>query len=542
MTQPILQTHEAKLHLYYPSLDVYWALADLLINQADGYLETSVEIDGETWDVRLNYSDSGIAPRPSDSIDRETVYEFDLTAHGYGQRKLSTNFSPRWDGLATPDGDHIDTVWDHMDHEGVDGHVQASNLDVGELPHLIARFLVELAGAADYDWNQPLDPGGGRIYELERYLRLNADQNKKLIGETGIMQRLMMLLAEEQGTQAEYAVDNEGRVGHYHALQMHSADVAAVFPRHRPFGRQLKSYLPREADAFDADDALYHPKVGALFRKSLSDFTIDWDDRDDLVRELDETVLNALAWSDVPLDVGRGEGEGGGNAVFVPDDHFDVEPRVGSVPIYPDPTPELEARQESVIAWALGEMTHSDRDVLETLAADGGQHKDDLRDATGWSESTLYRVLQRLEGAIESQQGHFRFASRKFRQEVAALIEQWEDVRDSIVAKAERLTDYEIRSRSSSSFERWLAEYGAEFVDAARSDDRPRRRRRPVIRIDTVLSTLKSPDVPQLSAVVSDMIAAWTDDYRDIDMILDAVVEVDLVEEDGYRAPVSLLA
>lgn len=546
MTQPDLATHELKFSAWYTAdgphdgLAPYWALSDLLINHADGFVETAAEIDGEAWDIRLNYSRSGIAPRESDDVARDTLYEFDLTATGYSQRKVHVNFSPRFPGMAQPSGEPIKTPWMHFDDvdAGVDAQVQGSNLDVDEYLPLVNRFLQELAVAADYSLHHGHfdEPFGGRIQEIERYLRLNYEQSKKLVGDTGVLQRLMMLLAEERGAKAELAIDNEGRVGKYRALQLHSEDVGAIFPRHTAaWGRQVKSYLVREDDAFDADDALYHPKVGALYRKSLSTRTVDWDDRHDVVRELDETVLSLLSWSTIPLDVGDGSGEGGGTTVFVPDDHFDVQPRAQTLPIAPDPTPELEARQESILLWALGQITStdSDRDVAEALA-DGGMHRHDLAEETGWSMSTLYRALQRFEGAIESENGHFRFASRQLARDVTALIQRVEDTKATVLSQAERLLDVEIRSNSNSAFERWLAQYGAEFVGADVDGGG-----QPVVRIDTVLTKLKSVDRPHVRDVLREMVAAWRDDYRDPQTILDARVEVDLVTEPDFRTVVS---
>jgi hypothetical protein len=531
MTQPELQTHEAKVRLFYEPLSIYWALSDLLHNYADGYAETTAMIDGEQWDIRINFSDSGIAPRPSDDITRETVREFDLTGLGRGERKLSVNFSPRWDGLETPDGDPVDTPWQFMDRQGVDAFTQGSNILLDAYPGLVARFVAEIGDEIDHNWNQPFNPFGGQIVEVERYLRLHREMNKKLVGKTGVFQRLMMCLAEQPGTQAELSIDNEDVVGKYRAIQLYSEDVAEVFQRHTAaWGRQIKSYLPRHPEAHDEEDPLYHPKVAALFRNSLSPGSVDWEQRDELLSELDESVLNVLSWSDVPTDVGGGTGVG--TTVFVADDHFESKARFNPLTIYPDPTPELEAKQESILMWALQQVneTKSDRDIVEALADGGGRmHREDLADATGWSMSTLYRALQRLEGAIESRNGHFRFSSRQLYEEIDAIVSRLEEHWTTAKSQAERLLDVEIRSKSNSSFERFLAKYGAEFIDQAEGG-------RPVIRIGTVLSMLKSTDAPRVEAVLDELKRAWRNDRRNIDDIRGAVIEADLVTRDGYQA------
>jgi hypothetical protein len=282
-------------------------------------------------------------------------------------------------------------------------------------------------------------------------------------------------------------------------------------------------------EAHEPDDPLHHPKVGAMFKKANSDRSVQWDDRDELLRELDETVLNVLAWSDIPTDVGAGTG--GGTTLFIADDHFDAHARDSQATIYPDPMPELEAKQESILVWALGQIAPetSDHDVVEAVAADGGMHREQLAEKTGWSMSTLYRVIDRLDGAIESRNGHFRFASRELKRDFEALLRRVGDFKHHITSRAERLLNAEIRSKSNSSFERFLAKYGAEFVDRGQVQA-------PVIRIGTVLRKLKSPDLPHIQDVIDELMSAWRNDQRDPDYIRGATLEADLLSEDGYRA------
>lgn len=538
MSQPQLQTHEAKFYLDYSAdrdgLAPYWALGDLLINHCDGFAETEVEINGEQWEFQLSYAQSGIAPRPQDDVQRDTLYEWDLSFQGRSQRGGSVNFSPRYPEMQTPDGEQISTPWQHYDRDaGVNAHVQGSNLELSEYLWLIPRALQELAVAADYDLYQYFsEPFTGRIYELERYARITAEQNKKLIQQGGIFQKMIILLADQEGSKAEYSVDNEDRVGKRHAVMLRPADAAELFPQHQAFGRQIKSYLTKNPKHFDDDDALYHPKVGTLFRKSLSGGTIDWSQRDQLLRELDETVLNTLAWSDVPIDVGGGAGS---NTVFVADHHFDAQARDDDLPIYQDPTPELEAKQEALLVSTLRDLTSSDIDIVETLAADGGQDMDELEEETGWSQSTIYRAIKRLGGVLESEEGHVRFASRKLAQEVRAIVESVEYQLESAADRVSELLDYEVRQAASSAFDRWLSEYAAEFVPPEKSD-----RDRPVVRIDTILSKFKSSSGPLLSDAIEQMLDAWNQDGRDVRELGDAILEV-TVDGEKLSAPVTAL-
>lgn len=88
MTQAAPVTHEVDAWLYYgpvhagqsrstdyDGLDLYHAMADPCLNECDGYHEvTDVDIDGESRDLRLNYSRSGITSRPSAPIDADSLY------------------------------------------------------------------------------------------------------------------------------------------------------------------------------------------------------------------------------------------------------------------------------------------------------------------------------------------------------------------------------------------------------------------------------------------------------------------------------------
>ncbi|MBX0324545.1 winged helix-turn-helix domain-containing protein [Halomicroarcula sp. F13] len=57
-------------------------------------------------------------------------------------------------------------------------------------------------------------------------------------------------------------------------------------------------------------------------------------------------------------------------------------------------------------------MTPADQSMAETLATDGGMRAEQLADATDTSQSTVYRMLQRLEGIVTSDDGHVRSTFR----------------------------------------------------------------------------------------------------------------------------------
>ncbi|MDG5777293.1 hypothetical protein VB773_09130 [Haloarculaceae archaeon H-GB2-1] len=151
MTQVEPATHELDAWLYYgpvdggqsqatdyDGIDFYYASADLCINECDGFHEIEgVDVDGESADLRLNYSGSGIAPRASDPIDADTLYEFDFHFDGEGERKANFNVSPRFEMMHTPSGESLSFPFHHTPADsGVTVHVESSNIAVDRLPEL----------------------------------------------------------------------------------------------------------------------------------------------------------------------------------------------------------------------------------------------------------------------------------------------------------------------------------------------------------------------------------------------------------------------
>jgi len=523
MTQVDPQTHEASAYLNYAAgdgedydgLQPYFALSDLCINEFDGYHELEgVEIDGDVWDVRLNYSKSGIRPRPSDPVGGDVFYEFDVHLIGPGQAKVSFNLSPRYEEMHGPDGDSISLPWQHVDpDEGICVYAQGSNIEIDRYPGLLARAIFEIADVAEIGFYHGYfdQPFSGRITDLERYVRITRPMNEKLIGNDGVMNRLAMHLSGVDGTKGSYKWDNEKVRGHHHVLR-HGSTAANELVAHHKLGGQIKSYLPEHPEQFDENDPLFHPKVGAKFVSGRSRTgAVDWSDRREVVQEIDERLLSILTWADIPTSAG--------GTTYVSDDHFGAHPAADPVPIHSDPLPRLEAEQEHLLVNCLRDMTDSDETIVQEISADGGTHARDLSESTGLSLSTIYRCLERLDGVLESDNGHVQFVTKKLRQEVRTLFDSVQDHLESAADRVASLVDMDARQSASSAFDRWLKKYGAEFDAPAGDDDSP------TIRIDTVLSRNKSTSQPMLSDAIDEMLSAWDRDGRDVRDLRDAIVK-----------------
>jgi len=534
VTQVAPQNHEAECWLYYAptdlgesqtvdynGLDPYWALSNLLINEFDGYYELETEINGEPVTIRFTYSKSGFTPRPSDDISGDRLYEFEINVQGRGRRKCDYNVSPRYPGILNSDGEETTTAFDHTEpDEGVSIHCQPSNMDLDELPEILARAVFELSDAAEVGlYHGYFDaPFGGRVSALERYVRITRSMNEKLIGTGGVMDRLAMLLSDIGGTKGMHKWDNERERGYHHVIRHGSTSASELVSQHR-LGGQLKSYLPEHPEEFEPDDPLYHPKVGTKFVSGRTDAgSVDWADRHEIVQELDERLLSILSWADVPVEAG--------GTTFVADDHFGAHAVADPVPLHSDPLPQLEAQQEHLLLTCLRDMTPSDEDIIETITADGGTHARDLADETGLSLSTIYRCLDRMEGVLTSDNGHVRFVTDRLRREVRALFDSVENRIETAADRMAEIVDYDVRQSASSAFDRWLAKYAAEFEPPETEGERP------AVRIDTALSALKFTDRPMLEIVLDEMGTAWQRDGRSISQLRDAIVEVNV---DGSR-------
>jgi hypothetical protein len=517
------QIHEVDAFLWYADngLSPYWAVGSLLINEFDGHAEVTTEIDGEVWVVQLGYSKSGIAPRPSDPVDSEVLYDYELHLEGPNEAKAHYQIRARFDEMRGPDGETRSIPW--RGGEGIDVHTQSSNIALDALPRLLRHGLDVLAEEAGTDLNpsyfRRVLPDSS-ISTLELYVRLRRGYAKKLVRTDGIMYRLMHLLADQEGTQWTYSADNEDIVGKRHAMDLDPASVAELGPDHSA-GVRLKCYHPKHVRSEESDDdPLSSPKFGVAFHRSIDGEARRWRDRDDLLRELEETLINVLQWADIPAEPDQ--------TCYVEDDHFTVEASEREIADLADPTPALEAEQESLLLSVLGELTPTAREATKALATDGGEmHYQDLADETGASISTIYRVLDQLGDAVESDHGVVKFTSEKIRQEIIGLVNRLDEVVGSTAERVAHLANIDLRSRAGSALEKWMARYGVEFVEQDHTGG--------TVRIETVLSTFKSSSNPTLEEVLEEGIDAWTNSGRDPRDFLNLQFEAADIQGSGYR-------
>lgn len=503
--------HECEGNLIFTAngLSPYWVISKLIYNKFEGYGEVDVELEGTDWTVNLKYQEGGIAPRSEDPVDVDRLHEYriGLYEQGEGQRKANFLIQPRFSEMKHFEtGETISTPFDHgTPEEGVNVHFSGSNLEPERyyrlLPQLF-RILAREAGMRvnhDYFASRPHEMSN--LTTFERYVRLRRSMSKKVVGEAGILQRYLHLCAKAKGSRFEYRVDNEAIVGKNHRAVLPKQDARRLISGHR-FGKQIKHYHPKHVRKNDPTDPLYHPKVGVLVKKSLNNGNaIKWDRKEELRREIEETLINTLYWANVPVKADQ--------TTFIPDHHFEAKSSESPVSFERDPTPEMEAKQEALLVTQMRGLCDSDVAVLETLVKDEReQHPGEIAEGTGYGISTIYRALERLKGLVQNDNATVTFATKKIEQEIAAIVDQTEDLVENAADRVANLMGMERRHASSSAWQKWCNKYAGKVVRDEETDDL-------TLRIEAKLSRLKSTSCPLLEDVLHEALDAWNSIGRD---------------------------
>ena len=486
----------------YEGLAPYWFLSHLLFNEFDGYSgEIETTVDGEAWTVELTYWKTSIAPLEEHNVDGDALYGYKIHGDGPGEAKVSYQIQPRFDGMEhADDGESITMPWE-PDCPGIGSNTQSSNIEPDRLPQLLRDFLAVLADEAGVHWNADYFTGvhpSSKLYAYERYLRIDREVARALIQQDGPFWSIFHLLGSKEGTKLSFDVDNEEIEGHLWQLRLLRSAATQLIDTHQ-FGKQLKHYHMKEPEA--QTGALRHPKVGVLVNKSLNDGeALAWGEHTEARREIEETVINCLDWAGIDADPEVGH--------FVEDAHFSPtasEQRIGR---FDDPTPQLEAEQESLLIRTMVDLSEGATELLEEVATDGGTHYEEAADDLGVSTSSIYRWLSELGDLVRNDNGEISLVSEHLEEEVTAIAKRAEDAVKSGAERICRLVNQQ-RDADGSALQRWMNKYGVEIDHG--TGDKPGR-----VRIDTLLSNLQSFDEPLVSDVLEEGRTAWKRAGRDV--------------------------
>jgi len=339
------------------------------------------------------------------------------------------------------------------------------------------------------------------MWAYERYVRIRREWAEKL-SSAGVLQKVAHYLSDLEGVKAELHINNKEIVNHQNRLFLNPTSASELLSGHT-YGRKFEIYQLKDPDAVSKDHPSYHPKVEVLVNKSMNDGEAwAWADRHEVTEQIEETLLNALHWEDIPLGPDA-------SGVYVADDHFDAVARDDLVELYEDPTPRLEAKSDHLLMTTLRDMGETARDVTETVATDGGATVDDLADQLGKHPATIYRAINDLGDILELDQGDVSFRARKYREELRALVESAEYAIESFADRIQHVMGLADHVAESSPFQKWLAENGAEIeYDEAGNPKR--------LRIDAILSMKKADSFENARRVAQEAIDAWRHSGNDV--------------------------
>ncbi|MBZ6495632.1 DNA-binding protein [Natrinema longum] len=486
----------------------YDALSSVMLGPPfEGYLEITTEIDGEPWHLEVSYSKSGFAPRLSDGINAERLYEWDIKGRGRGERKASYNISPRFPNMRHwESGERLQLPWENQvgEVDGVDVEFHTSNIEPDRglelLPEFFAAIFEHAGERIHSEYFRTTPHSASRMWAYERYVRIRREWAEKL-SSAGVLQKVAHYLSDLEGVKAELHIDNEEVVNHQNRLFLNPTSAGELLPGHT-YGRKFEIYQLADPDAVSKDHPSYHPKVEVLVNKSMNDGEAwAWADRHEVTEQIEETLLNALHWEDIPLGPD-------GSGVYVADDHFDAVARDDLVELYEDPTPRLEAKSDHLLMTTLRDMGETARDVSETIATDGGATVDDLADQLGKHPATIYRAINDLGDILELDQGDVSFRARKYREELRALVESAEYAIESYADRMQHIMGLADHVAESSPFQEWLAKNGADLE----FDDQGEPRQ---MRIDTILSRLKYDSFENVATITSEALEKWSKSGND---------------------------
>jgi len=441
-------------------LSPYWGVVSVFDPDHDEDLPP-FEAVGETWEVQsAKYWEGKIAPPDGqDHIDGGmNEYSYSLEAlDETGEKDVTIQFRP---GL--PNAEHIDTeeqiqgMPDDLP-ESIRVQVMGSNVEVAEALDILRVFADEIGLNREYFAGAPHEYS--RLHQYERYVRLRRDVSEDhVVGSGGIIDQLADFMSGESG-RGSYTWDNEEIVGHYLSVESDADTWSLLLPGDR-HGARLKNYHPKHPRASGGEDPLTHPKVEVSLSNEYDvDGNIPLSALDEFRDELDETMLNVLHWSGVPLAADSG-------AWVTADQYFAVDERDEPVELVENPLPELREKAEKLTESELirAELSDTQEEVLTALADGGQMHYETLADEADAGTSTVYRLVDNISALLDTDDGIVRFADEVTRRCVESILDQ---VRQTAVWGSESLRQVAQENgilRDDGPLQRWMSRHGIRLV------------------------------------------------------------------------------
>ena len=372
--------------------------------------------DGEQYTASLKPKGSGLKPWDDPSFQYQKVKEFVLQVEPTEGDDLpaapSVTFTvkPRWPDMESlGDSPNPSNPGDLL---GVNVRFDGSNIPLEDYLGLLRR------GMSAVDINPEYFSAlheQSNVWRFEHYVRVNRERSQAVIGDGGPIRRIFEYI-ESEGKLRELREDDTETIGYHHRVKFDSDAARSLIDGHT-LGKQIKHYHPKHVHG-DPDDPLDHPKIGvAFFSRLTSDGSVAWSERDRLEREVDETLINVLSWSDLSV---RSD-----TKTYVKDIHFTRSETERALTLIDDPLPQIKREQGAAVISALNgagtgnpNLNESDTETLRVMADGGTQDVGALAEAINSSTRTVYRVIERLSDILIVDNGQVGFASEYLQSKV----------------------------------------------------------------------------------------------------------------------------
>lgn len=518
--------HEGDIFFKYQEfgLDPYYALAKIL-DTYGGSRRGTFAVSGEEYSATLYYQDSGIGDLNHEDVAFDTIREYRIKVRARddpaGQKDGNIHFSPRTPDMEDEDGDQIQTP----DMVGIQARFEASNIpfeDYAEIVHqatvavgLSERYFAPEHALGPERHDDP--PATSNVNDLARYVRIEHDEAGCFLSADGALARLHHVGADDRSGYRKHVADDRKAPGYKHQVVLDSSRVDEVVSHHK-FPKEVKIYLPKEPDAFDEDDDLYHYKLEVALQSSKMSGSPSLDDLDRVSRECEELILNLLSWEGFPIEADEFDSpepdDDGNLGPYQGDAYFEPGSEYRNRRIVSDPTPEMKERQENVVIRHLTNgLADGDWAVLEKLATDGGEvAPKDVAEEQDVHIDTVYRALERIDDLVEHTYGEIRLQSHYVAERITAAVQAARDgVEDAVETAAEALGPDGIDvDRMADAWSQWADRHLSGFADPP--DDDPE------------LDLGEVEDRYHLAELVHDGAQAWQDAGLRLGRYLDATV------------------
>lgn len=432
----------------------------------------SFAFDGKLWEInseKTRYWSGGIAA-PGRPYATFNEYQIAVRAQdGLGERKTTLQFRPSIPEARTADGERIGSMPEDLPY-GLRVQANSSNLHPDEVIPLIRRLAEEMGISGHYFADDCVHEYSS-AYQMEMYLRLDRNAGEEHVaGRGGVLDQLALFGSNSRG-KGEYKWDNQKVIGHRNAVTLDESTWKKLTEKPNGIGKLVKYYHPefaRSESTSSDDDPLSDPKIELQWSKDYSDLSsVPWDDDDafdvdSLLRELDESLVNVLAWAGLPTRADP--------RVYTSDHYFDATESERDLDLVENRMPSVQEGEEkqAVAHFARGDATEGERSVLAALTDGGdGANVERLAELSDTSRSTVYRAADKFDDLVQIANAKMSFEDGLIREKFRDLLNTFEDVTDWVGGGVRKLSSDETTMLDQdSALARWARRHGVSITES----------------------------------------------------------------------------